>query len=180
MNALLVAVLLLADPLRGKQHQEPPPPEKSLSAEVKDVTASTTLPDWKGYTFTPKNLVDGSVQTSWQPKTNKKKGGAGEWVKIELKRECTLERLEIANGLQMFDKLGNLFHENNRVAEAKLELSDGTTHVIALEANDFGYVQFELPKKSTRSLKLEVVSIHKGTKWPDLAISELALFGTCP
>ena len=39
MNALLVAVRLLADPLRGKQHQEPPPAEKSLSAEVKDVTA---------------------------------------------------------------------------------------------------------------------------------------------
>ncbi len=181
MKHLLVAALLLADSpgrLEGKQHMETPEPKGALA--VKDVSASTTLPDWKGYTFTPKNLIDGSTETSWQPKTNKKTGGVGEWVQLQLERECTVERLEIANGLQMYDKLGNLFYENSRVAEARLVFSDGSEQLIALEANDFRFVTFTLAKVKTSSVKLEVQKVHKGTKWNDLAISELALYGACP
>jgi hypothetical protein len=137
------------------------------------VTASSTLANWRQYTFTAPNLIDDNLWTSWQPKTNKATGGVNEWVKMTFNSPQTLTAFEVSNGFRRVDDFGDLYIANNRAKTANLEFSDGTS--MPIEFKDLPTettIVLQEPKTCTW-VKMTVTSVYKGTKWPDLAISEM-------
>lgn len=124
VHSLLCAVLLglvSSLPFARTVEAATPPPIKIVGVKV-----SSALPKWKEYTFDAANLIDGRVDTSWQPAKSDALG-VGQWVELDLGEPHQIERIEITQGLQKVDpKLGDLFCRNNRFATALLLFEDGT------------------------------------------------------
>jgi hypothetical protein len=142
------------------------------------VTASSSNPNWKSYTFKPLNVADGSPAISWQPKGGEG-GGLGEWIELKLDRPRTVAALGIANGMQLKDKLGDLYALNNRARRLCLRLVGPKASVeVAIELPDGnrGYDYVSLDELEVTSVRLRVDAVHKGDQWNDLAIGELVLF----
>ncbi len=142
-----------------------------VPSAVTSVTQSSVLEPWKHYTFEGENLDDDNLWTSWQPK-RKAAGGVGEWVKYEFPEKRTLTGFEFSNGFRRLDELGDLYEMNNRIKEAVIQFDDGTEFAVTFE-DVAGEKTLALPApKSTKSVKLVVKSIYKGSRWNDLAVSE--------
>lgn len=144
---------------------------------VREAVASSVLPPWKGYRFSAAQLVDGDLTTSWQP-LDKRRGGVGQWFELRLPAGALVAGLDLANGLQKRDALGDLFVLNNRVAHARIELSDGTDHALALAADRRGFHEVRWSPRAVTWIRVHVEAIHRGTKWNDLAVSEVRVVGT--
>lgn len=139
--------------------------------ELLSLEASSFLADWKHYTFVPKNLLDDNLWSSWQPNRTKQ-GGVGEWFKVTFAAPQQLTGFEVFNGFRLIDDLGDLYKMNNRVKDATVELSDGTTMPLHFEDVPRGVV-IPLPEAKTVTwFKVRVDSVYKGSRWNDLAISE--------
>jgi|GEM_PF-6858830 len=143
---------------------------------IERVTASSTLPAWKGYRFDASQLSDGKLDTSWQ-RLSKMHGGVGQWTELTLPGAAMASSIEIANALQKTDKLGDLFVLNNRVRKARLVFSDGSEVALDLRKDARGLVKKTFLPRVTTSVRLVVDGIHRGDKWNDLAISEQRLSG---
>ncbi|HRE88772.1 MAG TPA: discoidin domain-containing protein [Myxococcota bacterium] len=180
MVVLLLFALLFLEPTA---RAETPQPIKVVAVKV-----SSALPKWKGYTFDAANLIDGRVDTSWQPAKSDTLG-VGQWVELDLGGYYQIDRLEIAQGLQKTDpELGDLFCRNNRFADARIFFEDGTYAAYWAEpfARELKIEVFsrgpDLPENGdktvvTRFLRLVVESVHEPVDWKDLAIAEVRVFG---
>jgi tetratricopeptide (TPR) repeat protein len=157
---------------KAAEANKPPPYGYRVPNDKITLEASTTLKDWKQYNFKAANLIDDNLWTSWQP-TTKKSGGVNDWVKLTFGAPQTLSAFEFSNGFRRIDDLGDLYIMNNRIKGAKLEFSDGTSMNIELPDNP---TEVTIPLKEPKKcdwVKMTVTSIYKGTKWNDLAVSEM-------
>lgn len=164
-----------------------PAPGPLGPVKVAAVKVSSALPPWKGYTFDAANLIDGRLDTSWQP-AKMDTMGVGQWVELDLGAMYELSLVEIAQGLQKFDpKLGDLFCRNNRFATAWMLFDDGT-HTPIWAGADENPVKVELfyrgpalpnrdVKTTTRFIRLVVESVLDPVDWKDMAIAEIRVFG---
>lgn len=180
---LMFALALAAD-LVSEGFTASPPPEQ---VKVVAVTTSSTMPKWRDYSFEASNLIDGRVDTSWQP-AKKDTFGVGEWVELDLGAAYQIDHIEIVQGLQKVDpKHGDLFCRNNRFAEAYLLFDDGTHAPYSAFAGErvskveLFYRGEALPDKEvrviTRYIRLVVISVHEPVDWADLAIADMRVFG---
>ncbi len=157
---------------KGADLGRPPLHGYRVPNEKITVEASTTLNNWRQYTFSASNLVDDNLWTSWQP-TTKASGGVNDWVKMTFSTPQTLTAFEFSNGFRRIDDFGDLYVMNNRVKTATLAFSDGTTMPIELtDQPTEATIVLNEPKKCSW-VKMTVNSVYKGTKWNDLAISEM-------
>ena len=147
---------------------------KASQLHVARVTASSAQGPSVGYTFVATNLLDGALETSWQPAKNDR---GPHWVRLELDEEMTVTSVAIANGFQTKDRYGDEFLMNRRIASGRLRFGDGAEVPIRFAADARGLVKFPIERKQTRSVELLVDETHDGTKWKDLAISEIQLTG---
>lgn len=138
--------------------------------------ATSTLPPWEGYRFDADQLKDGSLNTSWQP-LDKRRGGVGQKLVLGFHTPSRVSAIAIANGFQRQDKLGDLFLLNNRARDIRLTFSDGSQLRFELASDSRGTTRFEFKPRLITQVELEVLSIWRGEKWNDLAISEIEIFG---
>lgn len=141
----------------------------AMPVTITTVTASSTHASGAGYTFTASNLTDGNLATSWQPHDS----GSPAWVRLTFASDITVTSIKIANGFQTNDNLGDEFILNSRIAKARIKFSDDTEIPIQFASDARGFVQFRVPSKLTRSVTLIVDAVHHGTRWNDLAVSEI-------
>ncbi|HEY3452258.1 MAG TPA: hypothetical protein VGK67_38290, partial [Myxococcales bacterium] len=135
--------------------------------------ASSSMKDWKQYTFVAPNLLDDNLWTSWQPVT-KPAGGVGDFVKFTFASPQTISGFEFSNGFRRIDEMfGDLYHMNNRMKAATLEFSDGEKMQLAFKDDPTEETVLLPTPKKCAWVKLTVNEIYKGTKWNDLAISEI-------
>ena len=163
-----------------------PAPPKGASLRVVAATASSALPKFQSYTFDAANLIDGNVETSWQP-AKKDAMGVGQWVELDLGATYEVSSVEIEQGLQKVDpKLGDLFCRNNRFATATLLFDDGSHALVGAPANQKklevatffrGEMRLDQVKVVTRYVRLVVTSVHEPVDWKDIAIAEIRVFG---
>lgn len=181
MSALPALVLTLA--LEPMAQAAPPTPIKVVAVKV-----SSALPKWKEFTFDAANLIDGRVDTSWQPAKSDALG-VGQWVELDLGESHQTDHIEIAQGLQKLDpKLGDLFCRNNRFATALLLFEDGTyashwSDAFERESKvDTFYRGENLPENTARRvvsryIRLVITGVHEPVDWKDVAIAEIRVFG---
>lgn len=134
------------------------------------VTVSNFLGgDYEGYHFAPINLIDNELASTWQVE-----GGVGEWFRLDFDHSIEIAGLEIANGFQHTDDdLGDLFSLNARIATAVITFSDGSSVDVAFDAEQRGFVPIDLDAREMRWLEVRVTGVHPGSRWDDLAVSEV-------
>lgn len=172
-----VGVLGVALGISGCSQARDSPPQPS-AAEIPRVLraarvfASSEHGPNPGYTFVASNLVDGDLGTSWQPATS-----ALASVQLDYDTEVIVSEIAVANGFQARDRYGDEFLLNRRVARGRLRFSDATEVPVQFTADARGYTRFAIDHKRTRSIELLVDDTFAGTKWNDLAISEIEVTG---
>ena len=163
----------------------PDPQIKPISAR-----ASSFAADYKGYTFGPAKLIDGSVETSWQPdpKASKDTLGVGQWFEIDLGATYDVTGWQLEMGLQKVDpKLGDLFCRNTRPSSYYLLFDDGSyswelladpnARRIASSADGINRSDKSVTSARTRFVRFTITQVHDAVDWKDPAIAELRVFG---
>jgi hypothetical protein len=158
---------------------------KRADTELRDVTflasasASSVLPEDLGYTFGPHNVLDGTLDTSWQPSA-KRQRGVGEWIELRFERPQLVARIDVANGFQSVFRRQDLFVMNARLHEAQIIL-DSNIQTFVFERGQRGFVSIPVePPVLSTFIRIRAVSVYQGTRWPDLALSEIRLFARVP
>jgi hypothetical protein len=72
----------------------------AVAAPVKEVIASSTYPDWAGYSFAASHLVDDKYWTAWAPDPSV---GGNARLKFVFEREVPIVGLRVGNGFQRID-----------------------------------------------------------------------------
>lgn len=145
---------------------------ESNIVEVHILSSTPVLDDviisGRAFSFKAENLVDGSLATSWQPKT----AINGSFV-IGMKETAKYE-LSIINGFaDTCDQLGDLYRKNNRVRALKIEY--GTNLAMSVHVNCADDVRSfqKLGVFETGQIRVTVVGVYPGEAWNDTAISEI-------
>jgi len=153
----------------------PQPPARNEGAEWfeihgKAVRASSMLPPSRVATYGPGMATDGRWGTVWVE--GAPGDGVGEWIELQLGSPVAVAKVGVVNG---YGK-GPRYRENARVREAELRFSDGSAQRIHLaDSNDLQY--FDLSPNTTTAVRLTIVSVYPGTRWDDVAIGEIRLWG---
>ena len=158
----------------SKSTGEAPKESAPAKLRVARISASSAQGPSVGYTFVATNLLDGAIETSWQPAKNDR---GPHWVRLELDEEVTITSIAIANGFQIKDRYGDEFLLNRRIASGRLRFGDGAEVPVRFAADARGLVSFPIDRKRTRTVELFVDETHDGTKWKDLAVSEIQITG---
>jgi len=159
------------EPVAVAQEDRAPVP---IPSNLLKATASTQAAQWEEYTFGVANLLDGDTTSSWQPVQTGK--GPGEWFMLKLSRPQTLAGIEIWNGFQRTDRLGALYKSNSRIKTATLELSNGAKRQLDFEDEETkSTFLFKAPHEAIKWVKVTVNTVYTGSKWDDLAVSEVKL-----
>jgi hypothetical protein len=160
----------------GQSSASVPAQEQERLLSASQVTSSSEHSPSAGYTFVASNLIDGVITTSWQPAKSDK---GPYWVRLEFDHEVTITEVRIANGFQTSDRYGDEFKLNRKVASGRLRFGNAEQPV-RFDPDARGFQPFPVKRIVTRTVELRVDETHPGTKWNDLAISEIEVRGMTP
>lgn len=132
------------------------------------ITASSTLNPASRYGVS--NLFDNQKTTAWVEGVDG--NGINEELKFELSEEVNIDEVQIWNGYQ---RSPNVFQTNARLKAFSLGEVGGKAYEYTLRDSDAGQkIDLRVPLKNNFSLKIN--SAYDGSKYQDLAISEMLLF----
>ena len=133
-------------------------------------SAASSLPPWKGYTFDPALAIDGDLGTSWQPK----KATGAPWIELTFAAPTTITALEIGNGFQRNDALGDLFAMNRRALRVTVSAPGLAPMSVDLDPDRRDYHLVELPAPlTTTSVRLTITATTESLFWKNVALSEI-------
>ena len=154
------------------------PVERRLHSD--NIDASTFLwNDWNKFVenYHPNYVADDDPKTAWVE--GAKSSGAGEWIKIQLTPldKTTRVRIRVRNGYQ---KAKDLWQANARAKQVTVRLLPSKVEKkLTLEDKDgWQDVIVDQPSGAIRSVELAVASVYEGSKYADLAISDVQVFAT--
>lgn len=136
---------------------------------VAEIIASSMLPPAGGVTYAPTNLVDGDPTTAWNEGA---RGAAGEWVEVTLPEAVSVARVLVWNGYQK----GRQFLENGRVHTLLIDAGGRRFTVELLDVANSQAVDLPEPVL-TSTIRLTIETIYEGDRYPDVALSELEVYG---
>lgn len=142
------------------------------------ITSSSYLKDEGKITYLPDNIHDFDLFTAWVPENSN--GSIGKKINFHFKPFAPrINEIIIWNG---YIKNSDLWEANSRVAKFKMIVNGKPTAI--LELKDVNKTQsFKIsPIQSTDSTKdliltLEILEVYKGTKYDDVAVSEINFDG---
>lgn len=142
------------------------------------ITSSSYLKDEGKITYLPDNIHDFDLFTAWVPDNSN--GSIGKKINFHFKPFVPrVNEIIIWNG---YIKNNDLWKANSRVAKFKMIVNGKPTAI--LELKDVNNTQsFKInPIQSTDStrdliLTLEILEVYKGTKYDDVAVSEINFDG---
>jgi len=136
---------------------------------IAGVKAVSSEAAWQGYQFDAALVADGDLGTSWQPKK-----GKAPWIEIGFAEPTRVSAIEIGNGFQREDALGDLFPMNRRATRVTVTPEGGAPVQLALDADTRGYQLLVLPAPVvTKSLRVTIDEHAEGSRWKNVALSEL-------
>jgi hypothetical protein len=142
------------------------------------ITSSSFLKDDEKITYLPNNIHDFDLFTAWVPDNTN--GSIGKKINFHFKPFAPrVNEILIWNG---YIKNTDLWKSNSRVAKFKMIVNGKPTAI--LELKDLNNTQsFKInPIQSTDSTKdliltLEILEVYKGSKYEDVAVSEINFDG---
>lgn len=136
------------------------------------VTSSSSMDSQTELNYYAENVIDDDLLTWWSPK----EASTNEWVKINFD-ETLIKGIKIHSGAHYpnFRNYGNLYYQNCRITQAKLEFSDGSSEIITIPENDTIETIFFEPRQ-TQYVKLVPQNWNKGKSWQDICVSHLMAF----
>jgi hypothetical protein len=142
------------------------------------ITSSSHMKDQLKITYLPDNIHDFNLFTAWVPDNSN--GAIGKKINFHFKPFAPrINEIIIWNG---YIKNSDLWKANSRVAKFKLIINGKPNAILELK-NVTNTQSFKIsPVQSTDSTKdliltLEILEIYKGTKYDDVAISEINFDG---
>jgi hypothetical protein len=154
------------------QAQPRPRVQRIGRASIK-ASASSTHPDTRSSTYGIRNTLDGKLATAWNHNGPVRGAGVGETLTYRFRRPVRLMRVDIVNG---YAKSPTSFQENGRIRQVTI-ISDGLQANLTLKdavARQRLWEEFGV----TTTVTVRVRSVYPGTRYDDLAVSEIAFFGT--
>ena len=145
-----------------------PSPTGSTSVRI-TARASSMRPSIGGGPYTASNVLDGSLTTAWVEGVPGP--GVGEWIQLDFDREVQLLRAHITPG---YFKSKRLWANNNRLAAATLQFSDGSERNVSF-ADRMDSQSVELSGKKSRWVRFTIDSTYGGAQdSDDTPISEIS------
>jgi hypothetical protein len=139
------------------------------AAVAGSVTASSTLAPESAYS--PSNLFDGRKEFVWVEGSSG--SGEGESLVFAFERPVRMSALQVWNGYQRSDEH---FSANARVKTLEIGVDGGAVQTIDLQ-DVKGSQRIDLPQPlSGQKVTLRVKSAYPGSKYKDLALSELVFY----
>ncbi|MDE5939643.1 MAG: hypothetical protein K2H37_11235 [Lachnospiraceae bacterium] len=146
---------------------------------ISDAVATSELTD-SGQSYQAFAAVDGNKDTCWAEGVDG--NGEGEFIKIKFTTTINLTEIYLLNG---YMKNEDVYNKNGKIKRAELGFSDGTTLDADLQecsyqkAEDQTFSDCILLDKpiSTDFLKITILEAEAGTKYDDICLSEIELWG---
>lgn len=129
-------------------------------------TASSVLPPDGAITYGINNTLDKNPETAWND--GAAGTGAGEKLTYRFDRPLQLVTVRLVNG---YASTPELFKENARIRAAVLVTDAGRFPVTLPDVADRQDITMDFGRSA--SLVIEVVSVYPGTKYEDLAVTEV-------
>jgi hypothetical protein len=164
-NTPLPANLPTPAPTRESSVADTSKPASSGTLQIK-TSASSVRYAVQTNTYLPANAVDNNKKTAWIEGVDGP--GVGEWLQFDFGRELNLHRIVILPG---YFKSSQIWAQNNRLAAATLQFSDGSSRHFTFpdrmerQSLDVGAIK-------TRWVRLVIDDVYTGTD-PDTAVSEV-------
>lgn len=132
-------------------------------------SASSVRKQDRGNFYFPNFAFDNNPSTAWCEGASGE--GVGEWLNFEFDRTVNLRQIKIQPG---YFKTAQIWRDNNRVAEALIEFSDGTNRR-ATFSDQMQTQTVEVGQKQTRWVRVTIEDIFPGAHdSADTLISEVS------
>ncbi|MCP5088769.1 MAG: hypothetical protein GY952_18410 [Rhodobacteraceae bacterium] len=133
-----------------------------------DICASSVLAGQSGNSYLQSNLLDGNPATAWVE--GQSGDGIDAFLTLEFAGSKTVSELQLTNG---YTKSDSIFTKNNRVRD--IEVTSSTGQRLSAQLADHGHWQtISLPGfLNVDWIQIRILSVYRGTKYRDTAISEL-------
>ena len=139
-----------------------------LLSNIYAIKASSAKIEDNSRLYSVRNLIDGDSKTAWVPASNK--SGIGEWVEFSFDDPMQVNNLVLTNG---YAKNDISFSGNNRIKTAILQFDDGKSSTVTLK--DTPKPQIIPVRKKTRTIRITISEVYKGTKDDDTCLSDVDL-----
>lgn len=144
--------------------------EKISRDDISAIDATSTLTDSLS-THYAKLVNDQNPATAWTEDADG--SGIGESLTITFNDTYHVSGMKIEGG---YFKSNSLYIKNNRLKDFTLTYSDGSEDVYTLDDKmEEQTIRFDNPV-NTKSVKLTIDSVYKGTQYDDTCISEISFF----
>ena len=151
----------------------PPANPTRIDPGTIDAEASSELPPTNGLTYGVGNTLDANTRTAWNSNGNEVGTGAGQVLTYRFPDKVHLRRIDLVNGYAKSDKS---FNQNGRIKAVAITTDAGTFEVTLADSQQPQNLQQDFGE--TDSVSLRVISVYKGTTFPDLALTEIAFLAT--
>ncbi|MFZ0159945.1 MAG: hypothetical protein WAL50_13015, partial [Kineosporiaceae bacterium] len=149
----------------------------TVSAGIISATASSTQDPEGGITYSAENTLDGRPETAWNSDGRADGKGPGMVLTYRFADPVDLTTVTVLNGYQKTTQSAgkpgvDLFTQNGRVRTVRVTTDAGSW--------TWDLADVKAPQTLTKafgrtsSVRLEVVSVYPGTKYLDLAVSEVS------
>ena len=115
--------------------------------------------------FEGKYLFDEKITTTWKPEKP-----LNEWINMVFPKK-EIKKIQIFAGNGQSDEL---YYDNNRVKEMRLEFSNGKSFNVKL-ADKKEMQGISIEPIETEFIRFVIIDIYKGNKYNDTCISELKI-----
>ncbi len=146
---------------------------------ISDAVATSELTD-SGQSYQAFAAVDGNKDTCWAEGVDG--NGEGEFIKIKFTTTINLTEIYLLNG---YMKNEDVYNKNGKIKKAELSFSDGT--VLDVDLQECSYYKAEDQTFSdcilldtpisTDYLQITILEAEAGTKYDDICLSEIELWG---
>ncbi|MBR30823.1 MAG: hypothetical protein CMN77_05885 [Spirochaetaceae bacterium] len=124
------------------------------------------------FSYVPDNLKDGDPTTSWQTRGHQKKRPV--ILDLKFRDSVNIESLRLWNGYQKSAApWGDLYYKNQRIRRLKICVNDATRCIETEISDHTGPQEIRISENHVTKLTLHILSWYTGSKWQDLAISEI-------
>lgn len=144
---------------------------KKLSSN--NVKATSTLKSENGISYKANLVFDSNLSTAWVE--GKYGDGINESLDIIFDNPIIIKDLKLING---YSKNADIYYKNNRVKKIKVEFSNGEKIYQELEDGLSSFQRIDIKDSIiSKSIKITILEVFKGTKYSDTAISEIDIIG---